>query len=406
MADLSIDDLDTAPAGFLVFSDEGIICKVNASFKKLLNCTEEHQLIGQNIETIFSMAGRIFYQTHFFPLLTLQGSADEIFFRLKPTRGPLIPVVCNAVRKIDHRGVALNHCLFLPVLQRSKFEQQLIDAKKEAQESLAQNRDLLAAKAALEENAFYLDQRIGELRKMNEDLLQFGKIISHDLQEPIRKIAVFVDKVSIEGQDQLDPAIVRQFKKINKECFTLRQLAANLERFISLSNYSENAAGIDLIEVIQRSFKMVASEEPAVSLFMPPAAFPLIVGFPKQLDMLFYHIFRNAIQYRRQNNPLIITVAQVVFQKNLYQEDKNRYRYADVIRISIIDNGAGFEQKDGENYFSIRKKDAGESFGLSFGLAFCKKITYNHRGEIAIRSTLGQGTAVVIELPLSVELFR
>jgi sigma-B regulation protein RsbU (phosphoserine phosphatase) len=400
MADLSTEDIDTAPGGFLVFADDGIITKVNTTLKRLLNRTEKHSLIGQHIESIFSTAGRIFYQTHFYPLLKLQGCADEIFFRLKTTNGPLIPVVCNAVRKVDDAGIYSNHCLLIPALQRSKFEQELIDAKKEAQESLAQNRELQVATADLEENAFFLDRRIGDLRKINEDLTQFGKIISHDVQEPIRKIAIFADKVASEGAGQLEKGILQQLHKIKSECLILRQLGANLERFISLSNYSENACAVDLNELSQMAFTMASEGESEVELLLPPTPMPVITAFPKQLEMLFYNLFKNCIHFRREGAPLAVRIEQAVYQKNLYQENKNRYRYADFLRISIHDNGVGFDQKKDMNYFAINKKDTRETFGLSFGLAFCKKIVDNHRGQIEIRSVLGQGTSVIIELPL------
>ena len=395
------NDLDTLPGGFVAFSDTGEILNLNTTLLKLLDYPDKALLTGKSIESIFSIAGRIFCQTHFFPLLKLQGNANEIFFRLKTKEGKEVSVICNAVRKVTGDGIGVNHCLFIPATRRSEYEQELLAARKEAQESLAENRELLLAKAELEESAYHLDQRIAELKQMNADLVQFGKIISHDLQEPIRKIAVFADRLASESKAHLDTSTIEQFKKINRECLVLRQLGANLERFISLNIYSENAVAVDLEKVLEIAFKMAAADETGVELLTAFSSLPVVIGFQRQLEMLFYNIFKNSIQSRRNDAPLYIQIGQVVYQQNLYQETRGRYRYTDFLRITISDNGIGFDQKEGVNYFIIGKKNAGGSFGLSFGLAFCKKVVDNHHGGIEIRSVVGEGTTVVVSLPIA-----
>jgi sigma-B regulation protein RsbU (phosphoserine phosphatase) len=404
MGEMLTDDLDTAPGGFVAFSDAGVIIDLNTTLLKILAYSNKALLTGKSIESIFSVAGRIFYQTHFFPLLKLHGNADEIFFRLKTKEGKEVPVICNAVRKVKDDGTGINHCLFIPATQRSKYEQELLTARREAQASLAENKELLSAKAELEEKAYHLDKRLVQLKQMNDDMIQFGKIISHDLQEPIRKIAVFADKLAFESKAQLGHHIIEQFKKINKECIVLRELGANLERFISLNIHSENAVSVNLNEILQIAFKMAATGGVGSELLFIPNSLPVIIGFQRQLEMLFYHIFKNSIQFRRLDVPLCIKVEHVTYQQNLYQETKSRYRYTDFVRITISDNGIGFDQKQGVNYFTIEKTNVGEFLGLSFGLAFCKKVVDNHHGEIAIRSAIAEGTSIVVALPISTEI--
>jgi sigma-B regulation protein RsbU (phosphoserine phosphatase) len=401
MAEMLVDDLDTAPGGFITFSDAGLIMSLNTTLLTLLDYPDKVVLTGKSIESLLSVAGKIFYQTHFFPLLKLQGNADEIFFRLKTREGKEIPVICNAVRKVKEDGIGIIHCLFIPATQRSKYEQELLIAKKEAQASLNQNRELLLAKAELEEKAYHLDRRLTQLKQMNDDLIQFGKIISHDLQEPIRKIAVFADKVASDSKTQLDNITLEQFRKINRECIVLRQLGANLERFISLNVHSEHAISVDLQEVFQIAFKTASAGEIGVELLLTLNSFPIIIGYQRQLEMLFFNLFKNSIQSRRNEGILSITIEPVVYLQNLYQETKDRYRYSDFLRLTITDNGVGFDQDQRINYFAIGTKHTTNSFGLGFGLAFCKKVMDNHYGEIAIKSTIGQGTVVVLALPIS-----
>jgi sigma-B regulation protein RsbU (phosphoserine phosphatase) len=400
MGDLQTDDLDTAPAGFIIFSDAGVITAVNSTLLRLLGYSDKASLSGKSIESILSVAGKIFYQTHFFPLLRLHGNAEEIFFRLKTKEGSEVPVICNAVRKIAADGIASNHCLFIPATQRTKYEQELLLARQEAESSLTQNMELVAAKAELEEKAWHLDRRLVELKLINEDLVQFGKIISHDLQEPIRKIAVFADMVAVESKALLGDAIVDQLRKINRECGELRRLGANLERFISLNVHREQAVAVNLKEILESAFTLAAKDDPQTKFVCTSKSFPTIIGFQRQLEMLFYNLFKNSIQFARPDAPARIEVKHVVYQQNVYQETKDRYRYTDVVRIKVSDNGVGLDRKQGGNYFRIEKKKVAGSLRLTFGLAFCKRVVDNHHGEITIQSAAGEGTSVVIVLPV------
>ena len=159
--------------------------------------------------------------------------------------------------------------------------------------------------------------------------------------------------------------------------------------------------GLILRAYLFRRASSAAAGEVGVELLLAPNSLPAITGFQQQLEMLFHNLFKNSIQFRRVEVPLYIHAEHVVYQQNLYQETKNRYRYTDFLRITISDNGVGFDQNQDVNYFAIGKKNASCAFGLSFGLAFCKKVVDNHRGEIAIRATIGQGTSVVLTLPIS-----
>src|ERR1051325_1521698 len=95
----SMDDLlNTAPCGFMTFTDEGTIRAVNATLLKLLGAAAD-ELEGQHVESILPVASRIFYQTHFFPLLKLHGEASEIYFSLRSKNGEDIPVLVNAARR-------------------------------------------------------------------------------------------------------------------------------------------------------------------------------------------------------------------------------------------------------------------------------------------------------------------
>jgi len=125
--------LNTAPCGFLSFSDDGTILAANATLLGWLGCAEG-ELRGRHLESLLSPGGRIFYQTHFFPLLKLHGKAEEIFLSLRAANGDDVPVLVNAAR-MQRGGSAANDCVFVPMRQRRRFEDEILAAKREAEEA-------------------------------------------------------------------------------------------------------------------------------------------------------------------------------------------------------------------------------------------------------------------------------
>ena len=110
--------LDSFPCGYLTFGDEGLIISVNQTLAALLGYKPE-ELHGQHLETILGPGGRIFYHTHFFPVLRLRGRAEEVYFALRSRVGNDIPVLTNAVRH-EQDGNAINECVFVRMLATAR----------------------------------------------------------------------------------------------------------------------------------------------------------------------------------------------------------------------------------------------------------------------------------------------
>lgn len=127
------DLLNTAPCGFLAFSDDGTIKAVNATLLRLLG-HDADELSARHLESILPVASRIFYQTHFFPLLKLHGKAEEVYFSLRSRSGEEIPVLVNAVRR-EREAVVVNDCIIIPMRQRRRYEDEILEAKREAEEA-------------------------------------------------------------------------------------------------------------------------------------------------------------------------------------------------------------------------------------------------------------------------------
>ncbi|HYN89934.1 MAG TPA: histidine kinase dimerization/phospho-acceptor domain-containing protein, partial [Ardenticatenaceae bacterium] len=134
--------LDTAPCGFLAFADDGTIVLVNATLLDWLGY-QRGEVQGRHVESILPLAGRIFYQTHFFPLLKMHGKVEEVYLLLRSKHGDHVPILANAVRQ-ERTEVAVNNCIFFPMRQRSRYEDELLQAKKDAEEANRLKDEFLA----------------------------------------------------------------------------------------------------------------------------------------------------------------------------------------------------------------------------------------------------------------------
>ena len=118
------DLLDQAPCGFVSFRDDGTIVYANATLGRLLG-VDVHELVGQSFEKILTVPARIFYQTHFFPLIKLHGRAEEIYFTLRAKSGAPVHVLANAART-EVTGAVRIDCVMLRIHERQKYEQELL----------------------------------------------------------------------------------------------------------------------------------------------------------------------------------------------------------------------------------------------------------------------------------------
>jgi PAS domain S-box-containing protein len=125
--------LNRAPCGFLSLADDGRVLAVNATLLGWLGYAEG-ELAGRHFETLLPPGGRIFYQSYFFPLLKLQDRAEEVYLSLRARDGGDVPVLANAARR-EREGSAVNDCIFIPMRQRRRFEDELLAARREAEEA-------------------------------------------------------------------------------------------------------------------------------------------------------------------------------------------------------------------------------------------------------------------------------
>jgi PAS domain S-box len=159
------DLLDRAPCGVVSFSDDGVIAYINATLLDRLGYTRE-ELVGQHVERLLSVGTRIFFQTHFFPLVRMHGRAQEVFLLLRARQGDDVGMLCNAIRH-ERDGRLLSDCVFMEVEERRKFEEALLAARQAADRA---NVALKERTREAEDAALKLESQALELELQHQQL--------------------------------------------------------------------------------------------------------------------------------------------------------------------------------------------------------------------------------------------
>ena len=247
-----------------------------------------------------------------------------------------------------------------------------------------------------------LELKIEDLNRSNSELEHFAYIASHDLQEPLRKIQTFGDRLSSKFKEQLGDLGINYLDRMKNASQRMQTLIDDLLSFSKLSRSTEpyikinlstllNDVLLDLEIAIEQNLAIVNVE-----------SLPFIYGIPGQIRQLFQNVISNSLKFRSIHHAPVINIrSEIVNGKDILQKSSNfgHYKYC---RIIIQDNGIGFEKKYLDRIFVIFQRLHGKEDykGSGIGLAVCKKIVENHRGFITAESKIDQGSSFIITLPL------
>lgn len=190
--------LNTAPCGFLAFTDDSKIVAVNATLLQILGY-ELEEMQGQQIQSILPIASRIFYQTHFFPLLKLHGKVEEIYISLKPKQGEALPILLNAVRK-ERSDIIVNECICMMMHQRNRYEDELLQAKKDAEVAIYAQKQ---TNALLQQSQIELERKQTELLELNAKLEELVEQRTAQLQQAL-EFEALLKRITDKVRDSLD----------------------------------------------------------------------------------------------------------------------------------------------------------------------------------------------------------
>jgi PAS domain S-box-containing protein len=246
-----------------------------------------------------------------------------------------------------------------------------------------------------------LKYKIEELNRSNQDLEQFAYIASHDLQEPLRKIMAFGDRLNTKYGEELGPDGQFYLSRMLDAANRMKILMENLLSYSRVSAKSEPFELVDLgltIESILSDLEMKIQDVDAQITMMP---MPTLNALPTQMQQLFQNLITNALKFVRPNVKPIISM-------EAYEADLKEisllgipFKNSKYYKIVVSDNGIGFDAEYAEKIFLIFQRLHGRSEfeGTGLGLAICKKIVDNHHGYIIAKSELNKGATFTVYLP-------
>lgn len=245
-----------------------------------------------------------------------------------------------------------------------------------------------------------LEEKVTQLDKSNRNLQEFVYVASHDLQEPVRKINTFAERLASKFGDLLNEEGLTYLRRMQKSSQNMQVLLDDLLDFSRLSFNTKAPEKVSLKDCLENVISDLEVKIEETKTIIEYNDLPVIEGYSTQLKQLFNNLIGNAIKFRKLNvNPYIkINYSRInPFSYPQYPLLKNTH-YA---KIEISDNGIGFEQEYSEKIFMIfqRLNSKVEYSGSGIGLSICKKIIENHHGQIFASSTLNKGSTFTLLLP-------
>jgi signal transduction histidine kinase len=276
-------------------------------------------------------------------------------------------------------------------------EQKLVAINKNLENEINERK---ASEAHAKELNRQLLDNITLLEAANKDLDRFAFMASHDLQEPLRKIRTFSDRLYLKYKDVLDQEGKTNIARIQKASERMQLLINDILTFSKLSVEDGMFVQSDLNKLVNEVIVDMEEEVNEKKAKISVDDLPSMFVNPGLIRPLFHNLISNALKYSKKSiEPIINIHSEVSPSLNGNGAREGNIKYC---RIFIEDNGIGFDQKYSEQIFGMFKRlHLNTEFeGTGIGLALCKKIVEKHNGYISARSKINEGSTFIISLPL------
>ncbi len=348
-SDLKIKTVNYAAGDLLNYTTDELI---NQSIDLIFPVTEESPLHGDNLSTIISQGGLKNYET---------------VFRKK--NGATVPVLLSfSVMKDDNSTLKYIVCTSKDITERKQAEEKLL-------------------------------LQTEKLTQINQELQSFAYAASHDLQEPLRKIVAFSDRIIKKEAANLREQSLDYFSRIQNAALRMQTLINDLLSYSRVTTQAQPFVKFDLnviaAEVISDLETLIERTNGKVEI----DNLPEIEADPIQIRQLFQNLISNGLKFHRPEvRPLVKTTARIV------NVEHNRLKWQrEFLELTFEDNGIGIEEQYFIRIFSVFQRLHGkdEYEGTGVGLSICHKIVERHNGQISVESEPGKGSRFIVNLPLN-----
>ena len=354
----SVEDLyDHAPCGYLSTLPDGTIARVNQTLIDWTGFDRETLLAGTRFQALLTVGSRIYYETHYAPLLQMQGTAREIAFDVVRADGRILPVIANSVQKRSADGAVLfNRITVFDSTDRKRYERELLLARRRAEQTVKEKADLLS-------------------------------MLSHDIRNPLNAV---MGVMQLLERSELTERQRRHLQLLKSSSDNMLRL---LERVLELSKAESSSYAL-----ANTAFGLTALVEDVVATFSPTAeakglqlrcsvfdGVPVtVLGDPVVLRQIVTNLVGNAIKFT-QSGEVVVTV-----------HAGETTTEAVTLHFAVSDTGIGIPPDRLDRIFQAftqaSDETAGTFGGTGLGLAISRKLLALHGSEVHVVSTPGEGS--------------
>jgi sigma-B regulation protein RsbU (phosphoserine phosphatase) len=360
--------LDSAACGLLRTDAHGVITFANRTFCRWLGYARDELIGQQRFERLLTAGGRIFHQTHWMPLLQMQGSISEVKLDLLHVDGSTIPMVINAIRRSDN-GATTHDIAVYVARDRDKYERELLLSRKKLQ-ALVEEANRLHADAA--DRATFAEQMVG--------------IVSHDLKNPLSAIAMGTELLS---RAELSPAQRSVLSRIGNSTQRATRLISDLLDFTQArlgTGISVTLLEIDIHEAVEQAVEELSLAHVGRQLSHQRFGEGRCRADGNRLAQLVSNLGSNAMAYGDARRP--VTVISRVEQTSF--------------SIAVHNFGTPIPSEELPQLFQPMTRGtsmsgSGRSVGL--GLYIVSQIARAHGGQTVVTSSEEAGTTFLAVIP-------
>lgn len=401
------DVLANLPCGFVSFADDGRVLYTSAEFRQMLGYGDG-ELEGGHIERALSLAARIFYQTHMFPLLRLKGEARELFFLLRRKDGTDVGVLANAVRR-TYGDAAVNDCVLVELRERRKYEDALLEARRAAERANAalesraheledltdrlqqQTLELELQQQQLQEQAVELERARAQADEANEAKSHFLASMSHELRTPLNAIGGYAQLLDMGVHGELTPP---QREAVDRIARSQRHLLRLVNEVLNLARIEAGRVDYTITDIPVSA--MIESVRPIVEPLI--AAAGLSCAFDAadvrvrsdrdKAQQILINLLTNATKFTPAGGRI-----------TLRTEPDGDAR----VLLRVTDTGIGISADKLSSIFEpfvqVRSSEQPQREGTGLGLAISRDLARGMGGDLTAESTPGAGSTFTLALP-------
>jgi PAS domain S-box-containing protein len=354
-----------APCGYLSTLPDGTIVRVNRTFVEWSGASREVLLAGRKFQTLLTIGSRIYYETHYAPLLRMKGFANEIALEVVRDDGRILPVLVNSRQKRDADGTPLvNRITLFDSTDRRRYERELLLARRKAEQVAKDKADLLA-------------------------------MLSHDIRNPLNALMGVVQLLDRSDLSEPQRRFVRLLKSSSENMLTLLNHVLELSKAESSSfALVETPFSLQVVvDDVVSAFEAAAREKgltirSSVAESVPPA----LLGDPVAIRQILTNLVANAVKFTSTGG-VTLTV-----------ETKQIGTDAVALAFAVSDTGIGIAPDVIDRIFNEFTQASYETAmrfgGTGLGLTITRRLLTLYGSTAQVQSVPGEGSTFSFDLRL------